>query len=141
VGKFAVSFISLFREGELQYRFFTILQGEGVPVEITSNSNIITAETGGENGERAIVPSAEGVSPTGTTTCPNCGCAIRGYKVRCPLDNEVLQPSADSRSDEARGVFPVAEQKTTVFSPPIHFHFYVRKNSGAYWISSIRTGA
>ncbi|HHU08061.1 MAG TPA: hypothetical protein GXZ59_06945 [Clostridiaceae bacterium] len=111
VGIFAVSFISAFRENELQYRFFTTLQDEGVPIEITSNRNIITSEGGYENGDSAIVPPAEGISPAGATICPNCGCAIRGYKARCPLDNEPLYLSADARSDEARDVFPVAEQK------------------------------
>lgn len=111
VGVFSVSFISIFKENELQYRFFTTLQDEGVPVEITSNRNIITSGAGGENGAAAIVPPAEGVSPVGTTTCSNCGCAIRGFKAKCPLDNEPLQLSTDARSDEARDVFPAAGQK------------------------------
>ncbi|MDD2427055.1 MAG: DUF6320 domain-containing protein [Eubacteriales bacterium] len=110
-GKFTVSFISIFRETDLQYRFFTALKEEGVPIEITSNRNIITADSGGENGEAALMPSAEGLSPGGTTTCPNCGCDIRGYKAMCPLDNEPLQVSADARLDDARDVFPPVEQK------------------------------
>ena len=110
-GLFSVSFTSIFRENELQYRFFTTLQDEGVPIEITSNVNIITAEADDGN-DAASFPPAEGVSPTGTSTCPNCGCAIRGYKARCPLDNEPLQASADARSDEARDVFPAIKQKT-----------------------------
>jgi len=114
-GVFSVSFISIYRENELPYRFFTALREEGVPVEITSNGNIITAGSTNENGESVILPPAQGVTPTGTTACPNCGCTIRGYKARCPLDNEPLQVSTDARSDEARDVFPAAEQKTNHF--------------------------
>ncbi len=109
---FAISFISAFKDNELQYRFFTALQDEGVPVEITSNINIITSMAGDQNGEGAIVPPAEGVSPAEGTVCPNCGCTIRGYKARCPLDNEPLQLSVDARSDRARDVFPATELKT-----------------------------
>lgn len=112
VGIFSVSFISIYRENELPYRFFTTLQEEGIPVEITSNGHIIRAETNHENGGAVMVPPAEGISPSETTTCPNCGCAIRGYKARCPLDNEPLKVSVDARSDEARDVFPATEQKT-----------------------------
>ncbi len=111
-GLFAISFISVFKDNELQYRFFTALQAAGVPVEITSNLNIVTSRAGDQNGEGAIVPPAEGVSPAASTICPNCGCAIRGYKARCPLDNEPLQLPADARSDQARDVFPAAELKT-----------------------------
>lgn len=111
-GIFSVSFISIFRENEIQYRFFTALSEEGIPVEITSNRNIITAEAGNGNGGTVMVPPAEGMSPSGTTLCPNCGSAVRGYKALCPLDNEPLEVSADARLDEARDVFPAAEQKT-----------------------------
>ncbi len=111
-GSLSVSFTSVYRESELQYRFFTALQSQGVPVEITSNRNIITAESSNENIESAIVPPAEGVNPTASSICPLCGCAIRGYKARCPLDNEPLQFPADARCDQARDVFPAAEQKT-----------------------------
>jgi NRPS condensation-like uncharacterized protein len=111
-GLFAISFISVFKDSELQYRFFTSLQEAGVPVEITSNMNIVTAVAGDQNGQGAILPPAEGVSPGTGTICPNCGCAIRGYKARCPLDNEPLQLAADARSDQARDVFPATELKT-----------------------------
>ncbi len=111
-GVFSVSFISAFRENELPYRFFTSLVAEGVPIEITSNRNIIKAPVGNENGGLTMLPPAQGTSPSQTSTCPNCGCAIRGYKAACPLDNEPLLVSVDARSEEARDLFPATEQKT-----------------------------
>lgn len=110
-GVFSVSFISIYKENELPYRFFTSLLEEAVPAEITSNSHIIRAESGSENGSLPLLPPPQGLSPTGTSLCPNCGCAIRGYKARCPLDNEPLKVSVDARSDDARDVFPPTEQK------------------------------
>lgn len=111
-GAFSVSFISAFRENELPYRFFTSLVAQGVPVEITSNRNIIKAQVGNENGGLTMLPPAQGTSPTEASICPNCGCAIRGYKAACPLDNEPLTVTVDARAAEARDLFPATEQKT-----------------------------
>lgn len=109
-GQFAVSFTSVYQEAELQYRFFTALQGDGVPVEITSNRQIIQSAATDASGKVAAVQAAEGINPSESVSCPNCGCAIRGNKASCPLDNEPLSLPVESCS--RRDVFPVAEQKT-----------------------------